>query len=345
MYTIKFEGAPRYRVIVCSDFLYSDKHNLDINTFMRNLKKDIKMAKVIDFSEKEDMFIYTEKKIDGTSEQYKILKDGMPEPLIEKLRDFIVLCKAKDKDKHPFLDYIKRFFKNEWQEEKEYRKDYLDNAGFIRIFLTAIYWFFVALLAWFTLGNFSIPFLIEFLKFFISTFVIRRTYRPIIKTLKEAVRVAINQEYYKSKKRISTGKKHKIIKTRKSTAKKKVNVLKNSIVEEIQIIEEIISKLNTGKQKEFQTELYNLLANYKNSLKKVREQEKGLTLVYEKDIDNSFLVELIALETKINALLEDNQDQYDAIMEELTNNLRESLGLESDEAIPMERTRNITKSI
>lgn len=326
MYTINFEGEPKYQATFYSEHGYPMGCN-KINAFFRNLKKKIKMGTVTDFLEKENGFVYTTRDVKGTIEKYEIPKNGVPTPILENINELIYLFKAKDRNKHPLLDYMRRYFSNEIKTEKEFRDDYLDEASFFGIFGTVIYWIFMVSLAFATLYIFSIPALLEALTIFLVTLTVKRNYRPVRNTIKETLKILNNRDYFSSEKKSLKKQKHKVIKIRKRNTKNKSNIIKESIAKEIANIEEIISILDVNTQRNYQIELYNLLATYKEKLSLVREQVQNLTLVYERDIDTAFLSALYALEARIVFLhSEDDTKQHDLKIEEIMNNLKNILG-------------------
>lgn len=117
---------------------------------------------------------------------------------------------------------------------------------------------------------------------------------------------------------------------------------KDYILDEINIIQKMISKLSKENQSRFQLKLFDLIKTYKEKIKEFRHNSNGLTLVYEHDIDVSFFQKLVSLgeDIKIAQATDANAyATYDKSLDDTEQFLREALNIAEAPENQIVRTR------
>lgn len=329
MEEVKFYGKPDFKVKIGTG-LYEI---MSIRKYFKKLKKDNKKYKITKFEETENNFYYN---LDY--ESYFINKKNLSDKILEELRKMKIIYDNKkiEREKHPVKTKLFKMF----YEEKT---NILENGTSLPPIIVTLIIALGSLFIVNTLLEFIIAAILCVLSFILTIPAIA-FYRSIkeisgMKGIKQLIKEAFNKKYFKETVKIKTSKKHRVIYIQKK-AKDKKNI-KESIIEQINLVQELISKLSLETQKEYQKKLYDLLENYRKKIGEVRNQKQNLTLVYEFDIDTLFFQSLINLEAEINIKLTTSDlnrfAEYDKTIEDIEKELKERL-LSSDDT-PIARTR------
>lgn len=308
------------------------------NKYFKKLKERVKNGHITEFNETDDEIIYKQ-----DNEYYYIKKENLPDRIIEELRKIKKqFNKRKYKpEMHSNWRFIVEHFHTKEDEIRKIKlKDYI-KANKLLIVLTPFILFGLGLLL---INNFLQMKIIDFI--LISTFtqasavLIKRHFSAFYSTFKEIKKFIVNGQYYKSSINSEESKSKKNV----ISAKNKNLEIKQNIVDQINIIYNIINCLCIESQKLYQKELFKMLGEYKEKIKKARANDDN-PLVYEYDIDIQFFQRLIDFEARININTLDDTSQYiqfDQTLEQIEEHLREQLASEDKSMV---RTRENNSQI